>query len=545
MRKEMHNLFFDLEKNQNNYVTYFVGQQRVQRSFYDLSIDIKKRIGQLNTLNTGNAPLRVAIIGPTSYQWMVTDLACVIGGFYSIAVPEFLAQEEVNELLQEARPDVVLVDETLRKQFQFQEFKTWFFGESNTDTDNIEQVKATEGSQFKENKILEEYSLAYSSGTSGKVKAIPLRFKEKEGNGLPKNIFKRLAFIYWYKTSFWSRKDNKVILFMPFSHLQQRTFLVLALTRKINVVLSDPTRCIIHLITEKPNIMIAVPLIYEVLAKRIKQKIDRFSPQEKRLFEFYNKRGINGWSKRNPLRKYIESKIFGSIRKVYGGRADYFVSGSAPIDPELLRIFYSVGVKVFEGYGQSESDFIAINTEKNFRIGSVGKPMLKVVISKESEVLIRFDEKRHNRELLQVDEDGFIHTGDQGHLDKDGFLFINGRIDDALVLQNGKKVFPNKLEQLIERIDGFAQAFVTSRNGDLISAVLVSEDLVGQAKNQEKLIESIRAFNTEQATHERIAEVCFSKQVFSVENGRLTANFKMRRKVLKKEFEHAQYVSLV
>ena len=543
MRDAVFKLFNELSKNNSNHVVYFEDNKRQTKTFQELSEDIDCCINRFNFLKSTRKLDSVGILGPTSYQWMVIDLACIKGGFKSIAIPEALSEEQVRNIILETKPDILLLDQSLNSKFSkvFDDIFVFNCISDEKENDFI-KVEMLEGNHEQENRILEEYGIAFSSGTSEKFKTIILKFQKSEikNSYTLKSIYATIKQIINYKFSFWSRKNNKLIVFMPFSHLQQRSFIIQALFMKLNVVISDPRNVLKHIIVEKPNIMISVPVFYEALARRIKTKIKNFTRFQKITFKTYTFFRVFSFSNKNPIKIFYSNILFKDIRKLYGGRADFFITGSARIEPEALKIFYSVGVRIFEGYGQSELSVISMNTHENFKIGSVGKASLDIKINEDSEILVKYEEDKykHNRQALNVNDDGYIQTGDLGYIDKNGFLFLKGRKDDVIVLSNGKKVFSQEVEDKIKKLDFVHDCIVFSQDKNKLKTIITS---VNKSMSNEYILKRMKEVNGQLADHEKIEHFYIAQEIFTPENGLLTSTFKVKRNSVTERFRQEEF----
>jgi long-chain acyl-CoA synthetase len=544
MRKRIYKLFEDLRINNTNTISFYRKGKKNEKTFAEFAENIDEYLSRLNFLKTQNKVKTIAIIGPTSYDWVVCEYACIKGGFLVVAIPETFPKNEIENILKDTSADILFLDNNLKDKYALNNIKTYYIenyeGLQEHDFLNL-PVVAAETNNI--DKILEEYSIVFSSGTSEKVKYIKRTFPDIEKSN--KSIIEHIRQIYQYvkyKRSFWAKKNNKVIIFMPFSHPQQRDFFRMALFRKINIVLSDPQNVLKHIILEKPNIMVSVPLIYEAMANRIKTKIERFSQVQSFMYKLFNGLRINALKNSNLLKRIISALLFKEIRKVYGGRADYFVTGSAPIAPEVIKTFFRVGVKLLQAYGQSETCNIAMNTPHKFKIGSVGKPLVEVKISDESEILVKYDLRTNqaNKGILNIDENGFIHTGDLGYIDKDGFLFLTGRKDDIIVLENGKKIFPNKIEDEFKKYTPINDVFVFSEDGYKIAAVI---DCTYPVKDS-TITEIINEVNDKLLMHERIYKYHFCEEPFSIENGLLTQTYKKKRTKIMSYYSNKTFMKI-
>src|SRR5690606_15955959 len=189
-----------------------------------------------------------------------------------------------------------------------------------------------------------------------------------------------------------------------------------------------------------------------------------------------------------------------------------------------------VGVRLYEAYSQSELSTIIMNSPRYYRLGSVGKPRknLAVKIGGSDEILIKYNEDYDtiNKEVLNIRE-GYIHTGDTGYLDKQGYLYITGRLDDVIVLERGKKVYPDTIQNKLSALLGNARVLVYSSNMESIACLIFSKGL----KNTE--VEShISDLNKSLASYEHIKNFRIIDEEPSVENGLLTATLKLKRKTI-------------
>jgi long-subunit acyl-CoA synthetase (AMP-forming) len=539
MKRQLFAALENLANNDHNEVVYR-DRGRVRKTWSELARDIDRAIARLASLRPDGREFQVGLIGPTTYEWMVLDLACLKAGYRSIAVPEFLTSREIGVLFQEAKADVVLADRALEDRLTEVDVPVWLFGSGGAARagNSFEDLAGAEWACTPD-RMLDHYSIGYSSGTSGKAKRIDLTFLPEQPSRGWKRGLELAAQYYRYRTSFWSRKDNKLLIFMPFSHIQQRAFVRLALMRRISIVLSDSMRCVQDLVVEKPNIMVSVPMIYEALATRIEEKLQHLSGRQKTVFRLYLRLRINRLRNRNWVKRLFGRYLFSKVRKIYGGRADYFVTGSAPIDTRTLTTFHRVGVKIYEGYGQSELPrIISMSSEKDFRVGSVGKPRVPVKIGEDGEIRVKIDRSElADPSIFTFDPEGYICTGDLGHLDADGFLFLSGRKDDVIVLDNGKKVFPSSVETVFHELKVEGSICITSFDGKRIAAIAHwPAERGGLAALKSYLAEG----NPKLAEHEKVKLFVRSEVPFTVENGMLTGTRKLRRHQIKGSFRDAK-----
>ncbi|GGA81099.1 AMP-binding protein [Puia dinghuensis] len=528
MKADIEKIFNERLRSTKKYVVYFDKNRRLKKSWKELSDDIDHSVRIIDSIRGTHridAP-SIGIIGPTSYSWMVFDLACLKGGFTATGLQEHLDADEIDEVIKVEELDLLLADYSLKDKLKKAgRVAIYYFNCIGFENNDTQKIQVDDSKPITMN-ILDEYGSGYTSGTSRHAKKVRLLCTPTP---VPRPSFiEKVLKAVLYRFSFWSAKDNRLIIFMPFSHIQQRTFVKMAFLNNVNIILSDEANCIRHIITEKPNIMVSVPAIYDVIARRIKEKTEQFPPFKKKIYRFYNKSRINRSFNWNPAKAILNRYLFSGIKKLYGGKASYFIVGSAKVNPETIRTFYSVGVKILESYGQSETGIISMSSHWQFRIGSVGKPGPDVVIADDGEVLLRFNEcyyHDYNKDILAVDENNYIHTGDMGYLDQDGYLFLKGRKDEVIVLENGLKIFAGTIEERLVQYEGINHAVVFSDSGNSLKTILA----VDPDYAIEDVIKIIKMENRKLKNHEKISEFAVDKNSWQPENGFITGNFKVKR----------------
>jgi len=249
-----------------------------------------------------------------------------------------------------------------------------------------------------------------------------------------------------------------------------------------------------------------------------------------------------------PIRKLL----FPSIHKKFGGKFKGCICGGAPLDTTVGEFFETLGIRVFEGYGLSEaSPVVSVNTETKYKMGSVGKALPNVeakIDAKTGELMVKGDSVMkgyYNRPELTAEvitEDGWLHTGDIAHIDKDGFIFITGRIKSMIVLNGGKKVFPEDIEAVLEPSPLFAEVcvFGAKRSGgakdgteDIFVAVVPSQSLLDKQLEEKELENEIRkevkSLSTKLSSYKRPSNIIVTKEPFP-----RTATKKVKRNDVKK-----------
>lgn len=298
--------------------------------------------------------------------------------------------------------------------------------------------------------------LLFTSGTTSKSKAVMLN-----QYGIATNIYDMQMVESFY--------DSDVnIAFLPFHHIFGLTGMLVMLASGVKTVFPDGLRYIKqNLIEYKVSLFVGVPALIDKMYITINKEMEKQGKSKLintaiRFTNFLQKLNID-----------IRRKVFRKLINQLGGNMRFIISGGAPLDNKVSKWFNNIGIKLVQGYGLTEtSPVIAAENDFNMKAGSVGIPLNNVKVKIENKdnsgmgeiavkgpnVMLGYYED--NERTKAVLKDGFFYTGDLGYIDKDGFLFITGRKKDLIVLKNGKKVFPEELELLINRIDEVSECFV-------------------------------------------------------------------------------------
>jgi long-chain acyl-CoA synthetase len=235
--------------------------------------------------------------------------------------------------------------------------------------------------------------------------------------------------------------------------------------------------------------------------------------------------------------------IFSKIRKKFGGRLRFAVSGGAALAREVAEFIDALGIEVYEGYGLTEtSPIVSANFPGSRKIGSVGKPIagVRVAIAENGEIVVAGPNVMagyHNRPEATaevIDPDGTFRTGDMGMLDGDGFLFITGRIKEQYKLENGKYVVPSPLEEQLKLSPFILNAMIHGDNRPYNVALIVPDPQAADGKDERELRELIAAEIKRCSAgfkgYEKVQEFAVIAEDFTQENGMLTPTLKLKRR---------------
>lgn len=414
---------------------------------------------------------RVAIIGHNCYEWVVTHFANVLGGIVSVPLDKGLQLGELEESLIRSEVEAIVFDpkilDFIEKIKESNKTKIkHFICFTNVSNYLCFETLLNEGKKELDagNTNFLDYSvdpysmsiLLFTSGTTAKSKAVML------------NQYGIVSNIYDMQLVEPFRDTDTNIAFLPLHHIFGLTGMLVMLSFGIRTVFPDGLRYIKqNLIEYKVSLFVGVPILIEKMYSTIIKELKK----QKKL-------GLVNFTIKisNILLKFhidIRRKLFKKIIDGLGSDMRFIISGGAPLDKTVAKFFNSIGIHLVQGYGLTEtSPVISAEDESFIRYGSVGLPMKSLevkienpdetgsgeIIVKGPSVMLGYykDEKQTNDVL----KDGWFHTGDLGYLDKDGALFITGRKKDLIVLQNGKKVFPEEIEILVNRLEDVSESFV-------------------------------------------------------------------------------------
>jgi long-chain acyl-CoA synthetase len=534
----------------------------------------------LGLLELGVSPGdRVAILSENRPEWAVADYACLAARCTDVpiyptlpakhveyalcdsgAVAMFVSTRHQLEKLTSIRPRVP----GLRHVISFDN------GVNGADVLTLDQVMArgraarSRHPRWKDSALAatpdDLATLIYTSGTTGDAKGVMLTHGNITSN------------VTTCCTLFTFRDTDECLSFLPLSHIFERMFghysmfhagVVINYAESVDTVAADMERW-------RPTLMASVPRLYEKIYARVLERVRTGSAVKKRLFfwakdvgERWIDRRLNGESISPVLaaqRLLADRLVFAKMRERTGGRLRFFISGGAPLPPEIARFFHAAGMPILEGYGLTEtSPVIAVNTFEHLRLGTVGRPIpgVEVKIAPDGEILTRGPHvmagyyRKPEATAEALDAEGWFHTGDIGLLDPDGFLKITDRKKDLIVTAGGKNIAPQPIESLVKTSKFVSNAVMLGdRRRFPIMLVVPNESTLtawaaGQnlkAENFEALLQlpevqskvdrEVRTTLRDLASFEVPKRLLLLPRDFTVESGELTPTLKIKRRVV-------------
>jgi len=523
---------------------------------------------------------RVAILSENRPEWATTDFGILASGMITVPLYTTLIPEQIAYILNDAGARVIFVSTmdhletvlsirdripSLEKVIVFypgnlpdddavlglEAFKA--FGRGGTHTEFLDLSRSARPS--------DSVTIVYTSGTTGDPKGVVLTHH---------------SFMAEYDTIypiFEGEEGDSLLSFLPLSHILQRVVDTFAFLYGFTIAYAESLETLGDNLREiRPTHIVAVPRVYEKIHGRIHSGVQQGSPLKRTIFNwaidvgrrFNDAVQSGGAGPLLSLQHRVASKLaFNKIHAATGGRIGFYVSTGAPLAKGLAEFFDAVGIRIIEAWGMTELTGAATaNTHSDFRFGSVGKPGpgVEIKIAETGEICVRGDIvmreywRKPEATAETIDGDGWLHTGDVGHVDDDGFLHITDRIKEIIVTAGGKNVAPQPIENALKTDQFIAQAMVIGDRRNFVSALVVPAADVLQPWAAENNIGGdladlcanpavyahyearLEAKMTSFSRYERIKKFTLVPDEFSQENNELTPTLKLKRRVLLEKY---------
>jgi long-chain acyl-CoA synthetase len=527
---------------------------------------------------------RVAILSENRPEWAIADFACLTAGMTDVPIYPTLPADQIAYILKDSGATAIFVSNRGQAE-KIAEIRTQVpsirhvisFDDVPTLTDMSLADVEQRGAEGETEDIIRQYredalkvrpddiaTIIYTSGTTGEPKGVMLTHD---------NIFSNVAAA---RRAIPFEGRDTALSFLPLSHIFERMgghYMMFATGTSIAYAESIDT-VPINMQEVRPTLVLSVPRLYEKMYARILETALTGGFVKKKIFfwargvaeRWANEKLAGGAPSRSIARQYAlaQKLVFSKLKARTGGRLRYFVSGGAPLSPEINKFFYAAGLEVLEGYGLTEtSPVIAVNTPTNFRIGTVGKPIdgVEIKIAADGEILTRgphvmkgyFNKPDATREAIEPD--GWFHTGDIGEL-RDGFLAITDRKKDIIVTAGGKNIAPQPLENKVKTNKYVAQAVMLGDKRKFPSMLIVPNfeqlekwamrrNIIWTDRAQLLRMPTIQA-KMEKEVNEELAgaahfeipkKIGLIEHDFSIERGEMTPTLKVKRKAIDKNYK--------
>ena len=404
-------------------------------------------------------------------------------------------------------------------------------------------------------------SIIYTSGTTGEPKGAVIT--QHAFASMLINLFETLNYAF-------SSRD-KTLVFLPTSHVLGRCDSMLNLAFGLCGVYAEGIDKVIDNINlVKPTVLLAVPRIFEKIYEKINQKIADGSLISRFIFNWAKKVSCDFFNLldqdkqpsfiQNIKRKIAYMLVFSKIYKRFGGRVRYFVSGGAPISREIILFLRNANLKILEGYGLTETIAPCVANPANKQIpGSVGLPLkgVEIKFAEDGEILIKteamFREYFKNPEATEESiQNGWLHTGDIGRLNEQGYLIITDRKKDIIITSGGKNIASQPIENKMKLKKYITQFLVVGDRKNYLTGIVGIEkesfkdnfpglsikELASNPQVKELIRKDIEQVNKELARFETIKDFFIAPEEFSVENGTLTPSMKLKKKIILEKYKN-------
>ena len=521
---------------------------------------------------------KIAVISTNNRtEWNVCDIGILQTGAQSVPIYPTISKEDYEYVLNHSESvycfvsDEMIVEKLnkikkktkLKGIFTFddiKEEKSWNeVLDLGKDDSNQAEVEALKDAVKPEDLA----TLIYTSGTTGRPKGVMLSHHNIVTNVLASKNKVPLEY-----------GNSKALSFLPVCHIFERMILYLYQYCGVTIYFAESIEKLTENAQEvKPNVMTAVPRLYEKIFDKIMLKGEELSGIKKKLFFWavnlglkYEPYGKNGWLYEKKL-GIARKLIFSKWQAALGGELSLMVSGSAALQPRLTRIFAAAGMPIMEGYGLTEtSPVVSVNDQNNggFKIGTVGRIIedVEVKIAKNGEILVKGPNVMQGyykdpEKSASVLKNGYFHTGDKGEIDSEGFLKITGRTKEMFKTSGGKYVIPTLLEGQLKQSLFIEQVMVVGEGEKMPAAIVqpnfeyiaewcekeelnlgeTNEEIITSEVLINKIQEEVNECNSHFGKWEQIKRFELTPDVWSIDGGHLTPTMKMKRSVIKKIYQ--------
>lgn len=526
---------------------------------------------------------RVAIAASTSLQWLLCDFAAVAAGGVPVAVPAGLTTAQTLEILRHAGARIALVEDA-REVARLAELGCEALllrvrAEAIRGGDPAGSALTLDALVAEGRGLLAEHGAEVDARSARLAPGDPAAIIYTSGTtGAPKGVVLTHANFVFEVAQMGELLGvgpaDEQLLFLPLSHVFGKILAIAAVrVGASSAIASSILSALEEAESARPTFFGTVPRILEKVHELAESKSREAGAVQRRIYEWAIALGHDVARRRRdgdevPLaldlqHRYADKLVFSKIRARFGGKARFLLSGGAPLDARLAEWFHAIGVLVLEGYGLTETTAAAtVNRPQAYRFGTVGRPIpgVEIVTASDGELLVRGPSvmlRYHaspDETVEAIDERGFLHTGDVGAIDGDGFVRITDRKKDVLVTAGGKNVAPQPIEALLARSPLIARAVVLGdRRPHLVALLAIDEpavraqlpELAGVPEGaldrdprvHERLAREVSAACAELASFQRVRRFAILPQDLSVERGELTPTLKVRRRVV--EQRHA------
>lgn len=526
---------------------------------------------------------RVALMSDTRYEWSLLDFAIMAAGAVSVPIYPSSSTSQCEWIVQDSGAHFGIAE----RSGHATRLRTFLKeGEPQPDTAHLRRVVSfsegavdeliKDGRDVSDEQVEERIaatrssdlaSLVYTSGTTGRPKGCRL---------LHSNWLGEARAILTNPVGGIAKEGNRALTFLPLAHVLSRAVsLAATLGRATQTHWADMSTLVPEFQRSSPHLILGVPRVFEKVHAGVKTKATEGGGIGAKIFPIAEKVAVDyskaldtpeGPSLGLKIQRAIYDKlVYGKVKEAMGGELQYCISGGSALNPELMHFFRGIGVRIYEGYGMTETTAaIAVNFEPDNIIGTVGRPVggNTIRIAEDGEILMKgtvvFDGYWNNEEATKetFTEDGFVISGDLGALLPSGHLKITGRKKEIIVTAGGKNVSPGPLEDILRSAPLISQAMVVGDNQKFVGSLITldEEALVGWKKRNDikddvpvkelaknpvlrtEIQDAINEANDTVSHSEGIKKFRICERDFTEDDGEVTPSMKVKRHVVAQNF---------
>ncbi len=531
----------------------------------------------------------VGLLSENRPEWTIADLGALNCACADVPIYATQAPKQVSYILNDASVEVMFISSakqlarvqeylddvpTLKKIIAFDHFETddprvLYFADVQAFGRQLDRLQPDLYDRLRHQITPESLAtLIYTSGTTGEPKGVMLTHDNIMSN--VRNVAQAMNI----------HAGDVALSFLPFSHIFERVTIYLDMFLGVKIYLAESIDSVAQNLTEvRPHFLTSVPRLYEKIYAKTVEKAEAGGAAQARIVNWaidVAKEWAILENAGNPVPFLLQAKrafavklVFSKWQAAFGGRIKNLASGGAALPLELAQVFYGAGLQILQGYGLTESSpVISMNTAQANRLGSCGKaiPGVTVKIADDGEILASgrnimqgyFNKPEATAETLSHDEQGnrWLHTGDIGHLDADGFLYITDRKKDLLKTSGGKYIAPQPIENALKQSRFVNQAVVIGDQRKFPTALIVPhfdalksyaelkniayqdvKDLLRHPTIIDLIERQIDKLTPELGKFEKLKGVVLLAQEMTIESGELTPTLKVKRRVVMEKYK--------
>lgn len=483
--------------------------------------ELENTVNYLGTelINMGLKGKRIAVIGQNSYNWEISYLAIVCGAGIVVPLDKMLPENELESLIERSKVEAIIFDEKYEETIRKISLKNnnnlkVLINMDKSENDDVFSLNEliNKGKKSIQNGNLEYLNykinenemgiLLFTSGTTSKSKAVMLSNK---------NICSNINAI---TETLDVNENDSFLSILPLHHVFECTVgFLYPLSIGAKIVFGRGLRYILEdLKNNNISVLLCVPAIYENIYKNIRKKFEKEGHLN--LLEELEEKAQN-------CTMQERKKIFSNIHETIDNNTKILISGAAALDPIVEKGFRTWGFNLVQGYGLTESSpVIAVESEKGYKLSSIGRPLPgiqakidnpnndgigELVVKGDNIMLGYLEDDEATKNAIK---DGWLYTGDLASIDEDGFIYICGRKKSVIVLKNGKNIFPEEMEKLVNKIDGVKESFIFGKSTNKCKDDIKLNVEIVYDKNEVKELYNVTTVDEiYKAFHEKIKQV--------------------------------------